>query len=157
MKVIVFWRMFEFIEKFQGCVDFFKFVVENNIFVFFSFKVFWFMDDNFVYCLYEVGVFEDFDYFFFKEFWICIVDFIDVFDVFYNFIIYFEKGIFIKVVIFEGEVIDLVVLFKFLNKIGYDNGVGRIDIVENCFIGFKSRGCYDIFGFIIVYVFVKFD
>ena len=30
-----------------------------------------------------------------------------------------------------------------LNKVGGDNGIGRLDIVENRYIGMKSRGCYE--------------
>ena len=46
----------------------------------------------------------------------------------------------------KKEVTDSLDLFKLLNKIGHDNGVGRVDIVENRFIGLKSRGCYDTPG-----------
>ena len=38
-----------------------------------------------------------------------------------------------KVTTADKEVTDSVELFKLLNKIGHDNGVGRIDIVENRF------------------------
>ena len=37
-------------------------------------------------------------------------------------------------------------IFEQLNKIGGENGVGRIDIVENRFIGMKSRGVYETPG-----------
>jgi argininosuccinate synthase len=33
-----------------------------------------------------------------------------------------------------------------LNKIGGEHGVGRIDLVENRFVGMKSRGCYETPG-----------
>ena len=33
-----------------------------------------------------------------------------------------------------------------LNKIGGDNGIGRLDIVENRYVGMKSRGCYETPG-----------
>ncbi len=38
------------------------------------------------------------------------------------------------------------ILLSELNKIGGDNGIGRIDIVENRFIGMKSRGVYETPG-----------
>jgi len=38
---------------------------------------------------------------------------------------------------------DPLELFLVANKIGGRNGVGRVDIVENRFIGLKSRGCYE--------------
>ena len=34
-------------------------------------------------------------------------------------------------------------LFQYLNKIGSENGIGRIDMVENRFVGMKSRGVYE--------------
>ena len=34
-------------------------------------------------------------------------------------------------------------LFQYLNKIGGENGIGRIDMVENRFVGLKSRGVYE--------------
>ena len=38
---------------------------------------------------------------------------------------------------------DSLALFQYLNEIGGEHGVGRIDIVENRFVGMKSRGCYE--------------
>ena len=34
----------------------------------------------------------------------------------------------------------------YLNKVGGDNGIGRLDIVENRYVGMKSRGCYETPG-----------
>lgn len=84
-----------------------------------------------------------------KELWTRTVDPTDAPDKPYNFTIHFEKGIPVKVVTPEGEATESVELFKLLNKIGHDNGVGRVDIVENRFIGLKSRGCYDTPGLTI--------
>ena len=39
-----------------------------------------------------------------------------------------------------------VALLEKLNEIGGENGVGRIDLVENRFVGMKSRGCYETPG-----------
>jgi argininosuccinate synthase len=41
---------------------------------------------------------------------------------------------------------DPLALFTYLNEIGGKNGVGRIDIVENRYIGIKSRGIYETPG-----------
>lgn len=57
--------------------------------------------------------------------------------------IHFEQGIPVKVVTPDATYTDPVELFNALNKLGNIHGVGRIDIVENRFIGLKSRGCYD--------------
>jgi argininosuccinate synthase len=42
-------------------------------------------------------------------------------------------------------------LFDYLNKVGGEHGVGRIDIVENRFVGMKSRGCYETPGGTILF------
>ena len=33
-----------------------------------------------------------------------------------------------------------------MNTLGHDNGIGRLDLVENRFVGLKSRGCYETPG-----------
>jgi argininosuccinate synthase len=37
-------------------------------------------------------------------------------------------------------------VLEFLNKIGGEHGIGRLDIVENRYVGMKSRGCYETPG-----------
>lgn len=71
-----------------------------------------------------------------------------------EFSIHFEKGVPVKVVLADREETDSVALFKLLNKIGHDHGVGRIDIVETRLIGIKSRGCYDTPGLTIMLVII---
>lgn len=46
----------------------------------------------------------------------------------------------------NGEKLSPASMLETLNKIGGDNGVGRLDIVENRFVGMKSRGCYETPG-----------
>jgi argininosuccinate synthase len=55
----------------------------------------------------------------------------------------FEKGIPISV---NGTKLDPVSLVELLNEIGARNAVGRVDLVENRFVGIKSRGCYETPG-----------
>ncbi len=46
----------------------------------------------------------------------------------------------------DGERMEPVELFTRLNKLGGDNGIGRLDMVENRFVGMKSRGVYETPG-----------
>lgn len=62
--------------------------------------------------------------------------------------IYFEEGIPKKL---NGEEIPPVELLTTLNKIGGENGIGIIDIVENRLVGMKSRGVYETPGGTILY------
>jgi argininosuccinate synthase len=55
----------------------------------------------------------------------------------------FEKGIPVSV---DGNKMKPVELLEALNAIGAEHGIGRIDLVENRFVGMKSRGCYDTPG-----------
>jgi argininosuccinate synthase len=46
----------------------------------------------------------------------------------------------------NGKKMDPVSLLTLLNEIAARNGVGRVDLVENRFVGIKSRGCYETPG-----------
>lgn len=46
----------------------------------------------------------------------------------------------------DGEKLSPATMLERLNKLGGDNGVGRLDIVENRYVGMKSRGCYETPG-----------
>ena len=58
-------------------------------------------------------------------------------------ILEFEKGDPVKL---NGKALSPASMLKALNKLGGDNGIGMIDIVENRFIGMKSRGIYETPG-----------
>ena len=58
-------------------------------------------------------------------------------------VIGFEKG---DAVSLNGEALSAADMLTALNKAGHDNGIGRIDIVENRFVGMKSRGVYETPG-----------
>jgi len=60
-----------------------------------------------------------------------------------NIEIEFEKG---DAVALNGERLSPATLFARLNDYGRDNGIGRIDLVENRFVGMKSRGVYETPG-----------
>ena len=46
----------------------------------------------------------------------------------------------------NGVVLDPVATVEVLNEIGARNAIGRVDLVENRFVGIKSRGCYETPG-----------
>jgi argininosuccinate synthase len=55
----------------------------------------------------------------------------------------FEKG---NPVAVDGEVLNCADLLARLNELGGANGIGRVDLVENRFVGMKSRGVYETPG-----------
>jgi argininosuccinate synthase len=60
-----------------------------------------------------------------------------------TFSIDFERG---DPVAIDGEGLSPASLLTRLNQLGHDNGVGRLDLVENRFVGMKSRGVYETPG-----------
>ncbi len=61
----------------------------------------------------------------------------------------FEKGIPVAV---DGEKLSPAALLDRLNQIGGENGIGRVDIVENRYVGMKSRGVYETPGGTILHI-----
>jgi argininosuccinate synthase len=55
----------------------------------------------------------------------------------------FEKG---DPVSIDGKRLSPAALLTELNRLGHDNGIGRLDLVENRFVGMKSRGVYETPG-----------
>ena len=60
----------------------------------------------------------------------------------------FETGVPVSV---NGKALSGVELVETLNAIGAEHGIGRIDLVENRFVGMKSRGCYETPGGTLIY------
>ncbi|MCP3907150.1 MAG: argininosuccinate synthase [Oceanicoccus sp.] len=50
------------------------------------------------------------------------------------------------IVAIDGEEMSPATVLAYLNKVGGANGIGRLDIVENRYVGMKSRGCYETPG-----------
>ncbi|KAJ4858730.1 argininosuccinate synthase [Trichoderma afarasin] len=146
IEVIAPWRLPAFIERFKGRNDLLKFAAENGIPVSSTPKAPWSMDENLVHISYEAGILEDPETTPPKELWLRTIDPRDAANEPVEFSIHFDKGVISKVVVGDKEITDSVESFKALNKIGSEAGVGRIDIVENRFIGLKSRGCYETPG-----------
>ena len=62
--------------------------------------------------------------------------------------LHFEQGV---PTALDGKAMDSVELLKALNKVGGENGIGIIDMVENRLVGMKSRGVYETPGGTILY------
>lgn len=55
----------------------------------------------------------------------------------------YRKG---DIVAIDGDEMTPAQVLAYLNRIGGENGIGRLDIVENRYVGMKSRGCYETPG-----------
>jgi len=60
----------------------------------------------------------------------------------------FEKGMPVAI---NGKKMSAFKIVEYLNKVGGANGIGRVDIVENRFVGMKSRGVYETPGCTILH------
>ena len=55
----------------------------------------------------------------------------------------YEKG---DIVAIDGKAMSPATVLEHLNKVAGANGIGRLDLVENRYVGMKSRGCYETPG-----------
>ncbi|KAK9311219.1 argininosuccinate synthase [Lipomyces starkeyi] len=147
IKCITPWRLPEFFNRFAGRSALLAYAAEKGIPVQQTAAKPWSTDENLAHISFEAGILEDPNTTPPKDMWKLTVDPQDAPDKPEEFTIVFEKGLPVKL-IYEGgkEVTDSVEVFLTANAIARRNGVGRIDIVENRFIGLKSRGCYETPG-----------
>lgn len=147
VKVIAPWRLPEFFNRFVGRKDLLQYAEEKGIPVAQTKAKPWSTDENLAHISFEAGILEDPDTTPPKDMWKLTVDPTDAPDIPEDFIIEFSKGLPVKLTYQNSKTVtDPVELFLTANKIARRNGVGRIDIVENRFIGIKSRGCYETPG-----------
>jgi len=104
------------------------------------------MDENLAHCSYEAGILEDPDHTPPEDMWRLTNNPLTAPNTPEDITITFSKGIPTTVTSPNSSfspVKGSVELFTKLNALGKIHGVGRTDIVENRYIGLKSRGCYD--------------
>jgi len=101
------------------------------------------MDANLLHISYEGGVLEDPWAEPEEDMWRWSVSPEDAPDVSTYIELTYEKG---DIVAIDGKSMSPATVLAYLNKVGGDNGIGRLDIVENRYVGMKSRGCYETPG-----------
>jgi argininosuccinate synthase len=149
VRVIAPWRNAEFRERFPGRKEMLAFCAEKGIPVTATTAKPYSSDQNCLHISYEAGALEDP-----SINGIDIVDFEmtvspqEAPDQPESVSIAFESGIPVAV---DGKKLDAHSIVLTLNEIGGRNGVGRIDIVENRFVGMKSRGVYEAPGMSLLY------
>ncbi|EGD94766.1 argininosuccinate synthase [Trichophyton tonsurans CBS 112818] len=145
INVIAPWRMPEFYNRFAGRNDLIEHAQKFNIPVTSTKAKPWSMDENLAHCSYEAGILEDADHTPPDDMWKLTDDPRSAPDTPADLNIIFEKGIPVALVDPKtgNKTTGSLAIFSALNEIGRVHGIGRIDIVENRYIGLKSRGCYD--------------
>ena len=147
IKVIAPWRDPVFYNRFKGRNDLLDYAAEKGIPVSSTKSKPWSMDENMAHCSYEAGILEDPNVTPPEDMWKLTTDPTKAPDAPEDFTVHFQKGLPVKLDYENGKsVTDPVELFLTANAIARRHGVGRVDIVENRFIGLKSRGCYETPG-----------
>ncbi len=149
VKMIAPWRMKEFRDLFPGRTEMLAYCAEKNIPVKATASKPYSSDENCLHISYEAGKLEDPE-----------VDGVSVIDFSMtvspqeapdreeSVTIGFESGV---PVTLNGEKKTGLQMVLELNEIAGRNGVGRIDIIENRFVGMKSRGVYEAPGMTALY------
>jgi len=140
------WRDPEFLTRFKGRTDLLAYAAEHNIPVDATPKAPYSVDENIFHTSFESGMLEDPMVSPPKEMWKMTVDPKDAPEEGAKLRIEFTKGIPTKVICHsDGEkvVTGGLELFTYLNEVAGAHGIGRLDMVENRFVGIKSRGCYE--------------
>lgn len=136
----------EFYERFAGRQALLEFAAKSGIPVAQTTAKPWSTDENLFHISYEAGILEDPDVTPPADMWKLTKSIQDAPSTPEQIHLHFIAGVPSKLEILgesAATVTDPVEIFFALNKLARKHGVGRIDIVENRFIGVKSRGCYE--------------
>lgn len=145
IAVLAPWKIQEFLDEFKGRTDMLNYAEKKGIPVKASLKKPYSEDDNLLHISHEAGILEDPK---FKP----EADMItkmkrpqDAPDKETHIAIHFKDGLPVKVENLDDKTVesDPMELFLYLNKLGGENGIGLLDMVENRFVGIKSRGVYE--------------
>ncbi|MEM6792400.1 MAG: argininosuccinate synthase [Acidobacteriota bacterium] len=136
IQIIAPWREWDF----KGRADLMAYAAEHKIDLPESTKPGYSMDANLMHISYEGGILEDPWASAPEEMWRLTASASEAPDEAETVVIRYERG---TPVALDGEELEPVALLERLNEIAGRHGVGRIDIVENRFLGMKSRGCYE--------------
>ena len=146
IKVLAPWKMEEFLTRFEGRQDMLNYCDQYGIPVTATRKKPYSEDDNLLHISHEAGILEDPNA-------VCEEDVYsrtsspdqwpDEADIL---TLTFKAGIPVKAECNGKSVSGALPLFQYLNELGTKHGIGRLDMVENRFVGIKSRGVYETPG-----------
>jgi argininosuccinate synthase len=147
LKVIAPWRDATFREQFPGRAEMIRYCEEKKIPVQATAKKPYSTDRNLLHISYEAGILEDPwldasapEH---KEMYKLSVSPEDAPDKAEHVTLDFERG---NCVAVNGKALDPLGVMKTLNRLGGKHGIGRVDLVENRYVGMKSRGVYETPG-----------
>lgn len=148
ITVLAPWKMPEFLGRFEGRQDMLNYADQHGIPVTATRKKPYSEDDNLLHISHEAGILEDpgaacaedvYSRTSSPDAWPNEPELVDI---------EFKDGIPVRVESKESGRSETkpLALFQFLNELGTKHGVGRLDMVENRYVGIKSRGVYETPG-----------
>ena len=148
VKIISPWKDPEFLSQFEGRSDMLAYAEKYGIPVKASLKKPYSEDANLIHISHEAGILEDPSSRCPKDVFSLTVDPKNAPDEETILAIEFKDGLPVSI---KNEndgttVSSPLEMIEYLNKVGHDNGIGRVDMVENRFVGIKSRGVYETPG-----------
>jgi argininosuccinate synthase len=148
IQVLAPWKMPEFLKEFRGRSDLLRFAEEHGIEVTATKAKPFSEDDNLLHISHEAGILEDPSYEADETVYSRTVAPEEAPDSPERIAITFKDGIPIQVenLVDGTRKTDPLELFLYLNEVGGRHGIGRLDMVENRYVGIKSRGIYETPG-----------
>jgi argininosuccinate synthase len=148
VKIISPWKDEAYLAMFQGRSDMIRYARDKGIPVPATQEKPYSMDENLMHISYEAGVLEDPKFAPRKDMFLKTRDPEEAPEKAEEIAIEFRQGVPVSVQnLSDGTVkSDPLELFQYLNALGGKHGIGRVDIVENRFVGMKSRGVYETPG-----------
>lgn len=145
VNIISPWKQNDWLSEFKGRKDLISYAKKHNIPIDVTLERSYSTDENLLHISYESGILEDASCKPREDMFKLTKSPKDAPDKETEIIIEFNKGVPVKVTNLtkNKEINGSLELFTYLNKIAAENGIGRIDIVENRFVGIKSRGVYE--------------
>jgi len=148
LEIIAPWKDPEFLARFQGRPDLLEFAAEHDIPVEATAEKPYSSDENLMHRSYEAGLLEDPDVAPPADMFKLTRALEDTPDTADRVVVRFKDAVPVGVENLEDgtRISDPAALLAYLNDLGGRHGIGRIDIVENRFVGIKSRGVYETPG-----------
>lgn len=143
------WKNLEFIDQFQGRSDMIAYAARKNIPITSTLQKPYSTDENILHTSYEAGILENPGHEAPENIFQHTSSLCNAAEQEDVIMLEFAKGIPISVTnLTAGNIVNesSVSLLHYVNELGNKHGIGRIDIVENRFVGMKSRGVYETPG-----------
>ena len=148
IKIISPWKMQEYLAQFKGRDDLINYAKKNGIPISQTHKKPYSEDENLLHISHEAGILEKPEYVPDDSVYSRTTSPQKAPDKITTIVVSFKDGTPVKIENKNDGTMktDPLELFLYANKVGAENGVGRMDMVENRFVGIKSRGLYETPG-----------